>query len=85
MANYRIISARLEPSVYSGLKAILESKNLTISEYLKSTVENGVSLIQPNSIKKTDKGFLLILLFASFSVYAINQLVKINQINNRKN
>ena len=85
MANFNIVSARVPTSVYNGLKAILDSKNITISDFIKSEVDRVLLIpIAATIIKKTDNGFLTVLGITSLAILGVYSIVKIIESNNTK-
>lgn len=85
MANFNIVSARVPISVYNGLKAILDTQNITVSEFIKSAVDSVSSLqfkaVNNNISKKTEKGFLVILAVTGLTILGVYTLVKIKESN----
>ncbi|MFL5765767.1 MAG: hypothetical protein ACJ77K_17605 [Bacteroidia bacterium] len=88
MSNFSIISTRIPVSAYVDLKAILDTKNVTISEFLKSAVDEtlseGVYIDVP---KDRNKDFLIVLTITTITVFACYRIYKVykNKIKTKEN
>lgn len=80
MSNFNIISTRIPPSAYVDLKTILDTKNVTISEFLKSAVDERISkgaYIDVDEKHGTD--ILVVMAITTLTLFTCYQIYKFHR------